>query len=206
MFIVVSKFAAFPSCEGHRIHDCASPIQALIEIFSLVNGMDALIHSEEGGNIRGGLLKELFCQVSQPHMPGNLLQGLSESLPELRRRTASDALDSKTQIILTSAVDTLRNCIDFVRSRLNVAAQPELRALFWWPMLVSRHFLDLVGSAHPLALVILAHYDVLLYWGEPRYWVFEDWPQSLMDAIVDKLRGSPWEDLISWPLRVVRGE
>ncbi|KAF4467702.1 transcription factor [Fusarium albosuccineum] len=201
--IVVNKFAAFPSCEDHLVHGCAMPIQALVEIFSLVNGMDAVLKSPGGADIKTGPLKELFGQCDHAYPTGELLQGLLDRVPELIRWTQSESFDPGTRQVLTSAAESFNNCLTSVNGFPTAACPAEVRAMFWWPMLISRDFLDLAGSSHPLALVILAYYDVLLYWGESRYWFFEDWAQVLISAIVDKVRGSQWEELVSWPAGVI---
>lgn len=203
IFIVVCKFATFPSCKDHQVHGCSMPIQALLDIFSLANGISAVIRSPEGGAIRTGPLKELFARNVFPSLPSARLQELSEHLPELRRRIDSEFLDSKIKQALLSAMDSLSKSMATGINAPKLSVPPEIRALFWWPMLVQNEFVDLAASSHPLALAILAHYSILLCWGETRFWFFEGWAQALIHTIVDKVRGSPWEDLVDWPLRVI---
>lgn len=67
----------------------------------------------------------------------------------------------------------------FLAARINVtgnskAAPPdELRAIFLWPMLVPRPFTSLAEEGHPITLLILAHYCVLLHWAAEWCWCFE---------------------------------
>ncbi|KAM0438492.1 hypothetical protein ACHAPT_001241 [Fusarium lateritium] len=203
IFVVINKFAAFPSCEDHRAHGCLMPIQALVEMFSLINGISALLLSSEGRSILNGPLKDFFSQTIRPHPPSELFQGLLTRVPKLKLRAESEALDPKTQLVLIATLESFSNCLEETIARPTVSCPPEMRVMFLWPMLVSRSFLELAGSGHPLALVTLAHYATVLYWGESSYWFFEDWAQPLMEAIVDKVRGSEWEDLVSWPASVI---
>lgn len=202
-FIVVNKFAAFPNCDDFRSHGCSLPVQSLMEIFSLVNGMEAVLNSPGAAHLPTGPLKELFCETTVTHTTSHLLRGLSARLPELARRISSDFMEDQCRAALTSAVESITACIDNSLETLNRASPPELRIIFWWPMTVSRDFLDLAVSGHPLALVILAYYDILLYWGESEYWFFENWAETLINAIVEKVRGSSWEDLLNWPVEVI---
>jgi hypothetical protein len=202
-FIVVNKFAAFPNCDDFRSHGCSLPVQSLMEIFSLVNGMEAVITSPGSEDLINGPMKELFCETTDVHAISYLLRGLSTRLPELARRISSDFMEDQCRVTLTSAVESITSCVNDSLVNLNKASPPELRIIFWWPMTVSRDFLDLAVSGHPLALVILAYYDILLYWGESEYWFFENWAETLITAIVDKVRGSTWEDLLSWPVEVI---
>jgi hypothetical protein len=202
-FIVVNKFAAFPDCDDFRSHGCSQPVQSLMEIFSLVNGMEAVLNSPGARDLANGPLKELFCETTDVHTTSQLLRDLSGRLPELARRISSDFMEDQCRAALTSAVESITSCVNDSLRELNKASPPELRIIFWWPMTVSRDFLDLAVSGHPLALVILAYYDILLYWGESEYWFFEDWAENLIIAIVDKVRGSMWEDLLSWPVEVI---
>ncbi|KAM0549461.1 hypothetical protein ACHAPJ_009447 [Fusarium lateritium] len=201
--IVVNKFAAFPNCEDFRTHGCSLPVQSLMEIFSLVNGMEAVLHSPGGEEIVTGPLKELFGARTDPYTNNALMIGISERLPELARRISSDFMEEQTRAALTSAVESITFCVNDTLASLHKASPPELRVLFWWPMKVLREFLDLAVAGHPLALVVLAYYDILLVWGESEYWFFEDWAENLINAIVEKVRGSPWEDLVSWPAEVI---
>ncbi|KAI6760464.1 hypothetical protein HG530_009324 [Fusarium avenaceum] len=202
-FIVVNKFAAFPNCEDFRNHGCSQPVQSLMEIFSLVNGMEAVLHSPGAADLFTGPLKELFCETPEMHVSSYLFRGLSARLPELARRISSDYMEDQCRAALSSAVETITTCVNDSLTSLNKASPPELRVLFWWPMTVSRDFLDLAVSGHPMALVILAYYDILLHWGESEYWFFENWAETLITAIVEKVKGSPWEDLLNWPVEVI---
>ncbi|KLP05448.1 Uncharacterized protein Y057_5644 [Fusarium fujikuroi] len=202
-FIVVNKFAAFPNCDDFRSHGCSQPVQSLMEIFSLVNGMEAVLHSPGAADLRNGPLKELFCETPHPHVNSYLLRGLHARLPELARRIASDSMEDQSRAVLTSAVVSITGCVDDAFSNLYKVSPPELRVIFSWPMSVPRDFLDLAVSGHPLALIILAYYDILLYWGETEYWFFENWAEALITAIVEKVKGSPWDDLLNWPVEVI---
>ncbi|KAJ4265994.1 hypothetical protein NW762_003967 [Fusarium torreyae] len=162
-------------------------LQSLMEIFSLVNGMEAVLHSPGGEDIVTGPLKELFGTRTDPYTNNALMLGMSERLPELARRISTDFMEEQTRIALTSAVESITFCVNDTLASLHKAAPPELRVLFWWPMKVLREFLDLAVTGHPLALVILAYYDILLVWGESEYWFFEDWAENLINAIVEKI-------------------
>ncbi|QPC78225.1 hypothetical protein HYE68_008977 [Fusarium pseudograminearum] len=202
-FVVVNKFAAFPNCDAFRSHGCSLPVQSLMEIFSLVNGMEAVLNSPGAADLVYGPLRELFCETTQVHPTSHLLNGLSARLPDLARRISSDYMEEQCRTALMSAVESITSCVNDSLRELNKASPPELRIIFWWPMTVSRDFLDLAVSGHPLALVILAYYDILLFWGESQYWFFQDWAENLITAIVDKVRGSQWEDLLGWPVEVI---
>lgn len=207
IFIVVCKFAAFPSCEDHQLHGCAAPIQALLDIFSLANGIAAIIRTPEGGAIRTGPLKELFARTPFNHAPSTLLQELVEHLPSVHRRIEGEFLDPKVKQVLLSTMESLIRSMELGINAPKLSVPTELRALFWWPILVPDEFVELAASSHPLALAIIAHYSVLLCWGGSRFWFFEGWAKALVHAVVDKVRGSPWEDLLDWPLRTIeRGE
>ncbi|CEI68194.1 unnamed protein product [Fusarium venenatum] len=205
-FVVVNKFAAFPNCDDFRSHECSLPVQSLMEIFSLVNGMEAVLKCPGAADLPNGPLKELFCETEQIHAISPLLSGLSERLPELARRISTDFMEDRCRDTLISAVQSITSCVNDSLGELNKASPPELRIIFWWPMTVSRDFLDLALSGNALALVILAYYDILLHWGESQYWFFENWAELLITAIADKVKGSSWEDLLSWPIEVILHE
>lgn len=66
-----------------------------------------------------------------------------------------------------------------------------------WPVLVHAEYLDHLSHGRPEALVILAHYAVLLH-HHRQFWVFGDGGRWLIERISDQL-GLDWESWLAWP-------
>jgi hypothetical protein len=71
-----------------------------------------------------------------------------------------------------------------------------------WPIFISPDFLDLIHPLQAEALVILAHYAVLLYSGRDL-WMIGDGGQFLIESICGRL-GSNWERWLEFPKAALR--
>jgi hypothetical protein len=71
-------------------------------------------------------------------------------------------------------------------------------ALRIWPMLISVEFIELLREWHPGALILLAHYCILLKKVE-SHWYFEGRATKLLSTIVHRM-DLRWHCYIRWPL------
>ncbi|KAH7149882.1 hypothetical protein B0J13DRAFT_583317 [Dactylonectria estremocensis] len=81
---------------------------------------------------------------------------------------------------------------------------PEAAKVIWgWGVEVDQVFLDLCRARHAMALVILAHFTVLmgLY---ANHWCLRRWPGGLLEHIGQVL-GDEWEDALRWPSNFIFG-
>ncbi|EAL87908.1 conserved hypothetical protein [Aspergillus fumigatus Af293] len=69
---------------------------------------------------------------------------------------------------------------------------------FQWMHHIPPRFMDLVHERHPFALVILAHYAVVLHFMRSRWWM-GDWGARIIQQ-VGQLLDSQWRQSISWVL------
>ncbi|KAH6674868.1 hypothetical protein B0J14DRAFT_23182 [Halenospora varia] len=70
-----------------------------------------------------------------------------------------------------------------------------------WPVEVSREFLEMVSAKHPGALVLLAHYCVMLVKMEGHWW-FEGRAGRLLGNVLGEL-GSEWWGVVRWPVEEI---
>ncbi len=73
---------------------------------------------------------------------------------------------------------------------------------FAWPMLISPDFVDMLRQRQAGALVILAHYAVLLHRGR-ALWLIGDGGQFLIESICGSL-GSNWQEWLKFPKAALR--
>ncbi|KAI0871606.1 hypothetical protein GGS24DRAFT_470868 [Hypoxylon argillaceum] len=66
-----------------------------------------------------------------------------------------------------------------------------------WPIIIPAAFLDLLRQRRPEALVILAHYAVLMHLSRD-FWVFGDGGRLIVGSISSHL-GTFWERWLAWP-------
>lgn len=66
-----------------------------------------------------------------------------------------------------------------------------------WPNDVSEEYIECVERREPMALVILAHYGVLMNM-RPKLWWLREWPGLLVRQAEDML-GTEWSEYLKWP-------
>jgi hypothetical protein len=78
-------------------------------------------------------------------------------------------------------------------------------AMFLWVEKIPQMYLELLGEMKPEALILLAHFCVLLKAGGSSYWYMEGAAERLASALHDILLDDEWKNLIAWPLQVING-
>lgn len=71
-------------------------------------------------------------------------------------------------------------------------------ALRIWPMRISDAYLNLLSQQHPAALILVAHYCILLQRLD-SHWYFEGRAKRLLSTAMSCLDGR-WHHIIQWPL------
>ncbi|KAL8718130.1 MAG: hypothetical protein Q9225_004705 [Loekoesia sp. 1 TL-2023] len=99
----------------------------------------------------------------------------------------------------TEAVKALRKCYAKIFTRSSVEC--EVGTAFTWPVEVPDKYIQLLQARSPEALVILAHYCVVLHHLD-NYWWMKGWAAHLMENIYHEL-SQPWRDWIQWPSTVI---
>jgi hypothetical protein len=69
---------------------------------------------------------------------------------------------------------------------------------FCWAYRIPVRFQDLIRERQPFALVVLAHYAVVLHHLHESWWM-GSWGTRILNEIVDYL-DPEWRELISWPI------
>ncbi|QKX57873.1 uncharacterized protein TRUGW13939_04993 [Talaromyces rugulosus] len=72
---------------------------------------------------------------------------------------------------------------------------------FRWPICVAPIFISNLRDRRPMALVLLAHYCILLHKMDDFWWM-KGWPRRLLHSIYTTLAPS-WRDAIRWPVEVI---
>ncbi|KAF2103752.1 hypothetical protein NA57DRAFT_50621 [Rhizodiscina lignyota] len=83
-------------------------------------------------------------------------------------------------------------------------AAPGNKTVFAWPVLVSPAYVDLLRQRQAEALIILAHYAVILHHSR-HLWLIGNGGQFLVESISGSL-GSNWQEWLKFPNAGLRGE
>ncbi|KAJ5280616.1 Protein of unknown function DUF3468 [Penicillium angulare] len=137
---------------------------------------------------------ELYSLVrpdeTRPRMP-NMSRLVISSL---QRRNETEALrdSSHEKETFNETILHLSNSLE----QLMNGGEPKDFA-FCWCFHIPVRYPELVAERNPFALVILAHYAVVLHHLRDSWWM-GDWGIRLLKEIVDELEPE-WRDLIAWP-------
>ena len=67
-----------------------------------------------------------------------------------------------------------------------------------WPMDVGASMIDMLAAKDPVALVVLAHYAVILHHLHNLWWI-RDWGTRILHEILDSV-DAEWHELMRWPI------
>lgn len=134
------------------------------------------------------LITGYFCRHHDPHNDNN-----SDSEEQ---ETAS--LHAVSHLFLYLAILASNPSSDKKHTRL----------IQTWPIILQNRFLDMCRGKHPVAVLILAHYAVLMGCRERDFWFFRGWPVAILEqaeTILGSL-GPEWSGLLEWPRRMIYGD
>lgn len=205
IFISLGAFAVYPCYENYNTF--FSPIDSLVEIFTLITGM-GLILSTSDEELRAGPLKRLFRKHVEGEGPDHPCPPLSSRLPLLEAQLdeAGAELDEEVKICMKRASTALQTCLDRVATQNAGLGHSALRAAYLWPLLLSAQCLEWFRCRHPAAMVILAHYAMVLHSAEADCWYLRGWGRAIAESVAEVLAGEQWLNLARWPISVIRGE
>lgn len=97
------------------------------------------------------------------------------------------------------ALDTLFTSIVFLMN--NPGDPQQMKHIWGWGNEVDSMFLDMCSAHDTVALVILAHYGVLMSLNT-GLWHLRSWPSALLKHI-ESLLDEQWHERLSWPAQVI---
>ncbi|KAJ4559770.1 hypothetical protein HRR90_000048 [Exophiala dermatitidis] len=212
--------------ESHPVLEVTRANYAPIFLFSSLVGLHAIcetLHYQRNGAGAGAGLEEFVERLVHGLSSSHLLRdtelgpGLERSRTLLQTvrsagggecdslRNMIDATDSDvSRTAYRDAVAHLQHVFDVQQRRVadGGAGGADMPLLFTWPVLVSSEYLALLRQRQPQALVILAHYAVLLHRGR-RFWLLGDGGQFLIESICATL-GPKWQKWLEFPKSALR--
>ncbi|OLN87035.1 Sterol uptake control protein 2-like protein 8 [Colletotrichum chlorophyti] len=203
IFLTLSAFATYPSYEQYN--PAFSPIDSILDIFTLSDGMSVILRASDD-DLRKGPLRGIINRNVGDGTPSVPLQPLFERLPRLSSRLAElGPMENEVKYTINNAVIALSESISKVASFNGMSSPLELRCVFVWPILMSSDYLETLRQRHPAALAVLAHYCIVINTAETFCWFLKGWARALMNAVSDQLAGTPWAELIVWPMEEIVG-
>jgi len=93
----------------------------------------------------------------------------------------------------------------FVVTVADNGIEPQAATLSW-PIVIPDAYIEMVRQRNPQALVLLAHYCLLLKRVDDRWWIegkAEELLGKIARVLVASEEGAEWERWIEWPVREV---
>lgn len=181
-----------------------SPLDNMLEIFTLIRGM-GLILKMSGDNLVKGSSRHLFIQDAPATRPARLLRSVTDRLSNLGIQiNAAANIGQTVKRVAGEAISALIECIDRVPPERRAMVSIELRTIFLWPLILSTDFLGLLRAHEPAAMAIFIHYCVVLRRMEPDTWFLRGWSSMLAEYVYGVLSDTPWAEATRWALGQIR--
>ncbi|KAH8788469.1 hypothetical protein F5883DRAFT_532132 [Diaporthe sp. PMI_573] len=199
--LTLGAFATYPSQE--KYDETFAPVDSLLDIFTLTVGMRTIFRTSDV-DLRKGPLGNIFVRGPGDDSRRTVetkLQPLFDQLSYLNCMIAESCIP-ETRIVHEATL-SLIDCIVKVSSANVLTVPAEFRAVFLWPGMMSGKYLSMLRKQHPAALVVLAHFCVVMRMAEPFSWFLEGWAKALMTAIFEQVSEGLWSRLLEWPSRAM---
>jgi len=163
----------------------------VLRCLKLMQSVRALVITDWWSQLSQSDLKPLF-QFQSPEQPYDI----PEECQQLESLTRN--LDERSKSACDEAIERLQ--WTFVVSDVPSQKHETIRHLLAWPIQTNEVYLDLLNERRPEALVILAHYAVILH-NYRGSWAVGDAGMFLVRAI-DAYLGQAWGKWMAWPRKL----
>ena len=168
------------------------------EWLPLIRGVNSILQSVWLW-VKKGRLSGLLHDHEQEPPRTDLPAVLKDQLANLESMVESAGEGEDAMNAYREALNYLRSC--FVRINNRPPYECEVSIAFLWPVMVPQEYISLVNKRKPQALIILAHYSVILHHLDD-YWWMRGWAKHIIDSIDHELNDD-WRYWITWPQQVL---
>lgn len=144
--------------------------------------LSGLLHDHDRGPTETGIPAILDDQLKQLESFCNNVKGGEEAI-----------------IACRTAVGQLQHC--FVRMNNKMPYECEVSLAFLWPVMIPEYFLSMLNQKRPEALIILAHYCVIVHHLDD-YWWMRGWAMRIIENIHREL-DDEWRYWLQWPTSAI---
>lgn len=172
--------------------------------FYLLRGAHIVLnmHAE---TIQTSFLKPLLDEMAHIENTAAYRFPDTDQITKLFRICSSAEHDKDTAQAYDLAIHSLLST--FIQaSLLKARGRGTVLATFVWPINLSPKFLDLLSEQQPEAMIILAHYCVLIHWGEGKCgtesWFIEGWAKYMLETVKESIPAA-WQEQLQWPIMMI---
>ncbi|OBT69394.1 hypothetical protein VE03_01135 [Pseudogymnoascus sp. 23342-1-I1] len=167
------------------------PIEELLGIFTLLRGTPFVI-GEMWNWVRESEIAPLFAgrEVDDSIVLSDDITAALKLLEDRNQLTAKSESERETYAL---AIQGLKKCFRVISSKDRYNGM-----VFQWPISVSKEYIALLRSREQMALVILAHYAVILDEIRDTWWMM-GWGSKLIQES-NQVVEDEWKSLLVWPM------
>ncbi|MCJ1291585.1 hypothetical protein MMC34_003130 [Xylographa carneopallida] len=172
----------------------ADPLPEMLDMISVMRGCADIVG--RGFHwLQASPFKHLLLQPTDPAQA--LAPEIDDALTGLQERNGQTTCDPALRDAYDTAIETLWESFKVAD---NMPGEQATALPF--PVKLSAEVLLQMREGDPMALVILAHYAVILHWLERVPWM-KGWGSKTIDAVGERV-GEEWRAYMAWPLREAR--
>lgn len=172
--------------------------------FYLLRGANIVLNMHHD-TIRCSFLKPLLDEMAHIENTAAYRVPDTDQITKLFRICSSEEHDKETAQAYDLAIHSLLST--FIQaSLLRTRGDGTVLTSFVWPINLSPKFLDLLSEKQPEAMIILAHYCVLIYWAEVKdtydTWFITGWAKYMLETIKESIP-EVWQEQLQWPMMMM---
>lgn len=195
-FSSIATVLAFASLRTTGVQ-ALPPIEGMFQIYNLCRGVSEILQASKPWlNTSNSWIPTVLESMRMPEKP--LPADIEKNISLLFKLNLDLTVTGQTieeTAASENAIDEISTTFQQVHSGFAVAWA------FRWPICVAPIFISNLRDRRPMALVILAHYCILLHKMDDFWWM-NGWPRRLLHSIYTTLDPS-WRDAIRWPVEVI---
>ncbi|ORY59122.1 uncharacterized protein BCR38DRAFT_64678 [Pseudomassariella vexata] len=192
--LMISAFARF---SVHRREDSMYVIDDLIEVFIFIRGMGSILDNWDD-KIKVGCLGRLLRLPNY----ANTSPLLTEINERLEMFALPEDMNMHARFLCQNTITSLRKCCN---SSLASTSIPKVRVCMAWPTGLDDEFMNLIRKRHPVALIILSYYCVILHSSGAKNWFFKDWGDHVLREI-NSVVGADWASHMEWHMKCLEAD
>ncbi|PVH76200.1 hypothetical protein DL98DRAFT_641726 [Cadophora sp. DSE1049] len=169
----------------------------IIDLFTLLGGIAIII--EKGSHWLEASSFAPFLRTTSSPNPYHLSPAIESTLSILISQNKSTTLDPTLRASYDSAIQDLR--CGFLRARDRPNAK---MVVLPCPIMLNKDVMEEMRRKQPMALVILAHYGVLLHALRRDLWM-KGWGRDVIFAVRGEVDAGVWGECLRWPVEQIEG-
>lgn len=171
------------------------------EWLSLIRGVRSILVSVWPW-IKNGSLGDLLPDGIEQPTPRELSEAADNHFNQISRLCEGSSEEPDVVDAYRETIQGLRTC--YVKLYTRASTECEVSIAFLWPVLIPQKFVTMLNSRAPEALIILAHYCVILHHLD-GYWWKTGWTTHLIENIY-RVLDEPWHSWLEWPTNMIQNK